>query len=76
MKRHSIASGEMDLEDDEETANLRAGTGSPKGRVRSLSATVSEMFASSTAKRQRLESRESVQELPGEEATAEEGARA
>lgn len=64
MKRHSIASGEMDL-DDEETAELREGAGSPQGRVRSLSATIGDLFSSS-AKWQRLESRESIQEY-GEE---------
>ncbi|KAK5120015.1 hypothetical protein LTR85_007091 [Meristemomyces frigidus] len=61
LKRHSIASGEMDF-DDEETANLRAGAGSPPGRVRSLSATLGDLFSSSSTKRPRLESHESIQE--------------
>ena len=64
MKRHSIASGEMDF-DDEETANLRAGAGGPQGRMRSLSATLGDLFSSSS-KRPRLESQESIQEQ-GEE---------
>ncbi|KAK4543105.1 hypothetical protein LTR36_005882 [Oleoguttula mirabilis] len=65
LKRHSIASGEMDF-DDEATAELRAGAGSPQGRVRSLSATLSDLFGSAAAKRPRLESQESIQEQ-GEE---------
>lgn len=66
LKRHSIASGEMDFDDDE-TANLRAGAGSPQGRVRSLSATLGDLFSSSSAaKRPREESHASIQEQ-GEE---------
>ena len=64
MKRHSIASGEMNS-DDEETGNMRAGTDSPQGRMRSLSATLGDLFSSSS-KRPRLESQESIQEQ-GEE---------
>ncbi|KAF2171027.1 hypothetical protein M409DRAFT_19000 [Zasmidium cellare ATCC 36951] len=59
LKRHSIASGEMDF-DSEEAAELRAAAGSPReggvtGRGRSLSATLSDMFSSGSgsAKRQR-----------------------
>jgi len=74
-KRHSIASGEIDLEGDED---MRPGVGSPRGgRVRSLSATVGDLFASSSSssspatKRQKLESRDSVQEMPAVEEAAE-----
>ncbi|KAK4501910.1 hypothetical protein PRZ48_007719 [Zasmidium cellare] len=59
LKRHSIASGEMDF-DSEEAAELRAAArspreGGPTGRGRSLSATISDMFSSGSgsAKRQR-----------------------
>lgn len=55
LKRHSIASGEIDS-DSEAAADLRLAAGSPpSGRVRSLSATLGDMFGSSsnTLKRQR-----------------------
>ncbi|KXS94612.1 hypothetical protein AC578_7049 [Pseudocercospora eumusae] len=55
LKRHSIASGDIDF-DSEEAANLRVAAGSPNGgRMRSLSATISDMLgsASNSLKRQR-----------------------
>ncbi|KAI5365046.1 Putative magnesium transporter NIPA [Septoria linicola] len=55
LKRHSIASTDMEFES-REAADLRTAAGSPPGRVRSLSATISDMFGSSsgsTLKRQR-----------------------
>ncbi|KAF7193741.1 NIPA-like protein 2 [Pseudocercospora fuligena] len=55
LKRHSIASGDIDF-DSEEAANLRVAAGSPTGgRMRSLSATISDMLggASNSLKRQR-----------------------
>lgn len=56
LKRHSIPSGHLDF-DSEEAANLRVAAGSPPGgRIRSLSATISDIFGSasgSTLKRQR-----------------------
>ncbi|KAK5677400.1 hypothetical protein LTS10_009970 [Elasticomyces elasticus] len=69
LKRHSLASGETDLEDDD-VADLRAGAGSPQGRLRSLSATFGDIF--STQKRQRGDSRASVPERPEEEEEEEE----
>lgn len=66
LKRHSIGSGQMDF--DEDDAEVVQGSGSvrdPQGRVRSLSATLGDLFGSQ--KRQRLESQESVQEYDEEE---------
>ncbi|EME43559.1 hypothetical protein DOTSEDRAFT_72808 [Dothistroma septosporum NZE10] len=54
LKRHSIASGSVDF-DSEEAAQLRQATGSPPdGRVRSLSATVSEAVGSGSSQRQKM----------------------
>lgn len=62
-KRHSIASGEMDFDEDPEA--LRREVGSPPGRVRSLSATIGDIFGSN--KRPRIESEASVPEQRVEE---------
>ena len=55
----------MEIEDDE-TADLRAGAASPQGRVRSLSATWSDIFGSAS-KRQRGDSRAEASRPPAEE---------
>ena len=56
LKRHSIASTDMEFES-QEAADLRTAAGSPgNGRLRSLSATISDMFGASSGsslKRQR-----------------------
>ncbi|KAK1056836.1 hypothetical protein LTR33_013793 [Friedmanniomyces endolithicus] len=65
LKRHSATSGEMEIEDDE-AADLRAGAASPQGRVRSLSATWSDIFGSAS-KRQRGDSRAEASRPPAEE---------
>ena len=55
-KRHSIASGTMEFENDgeqveaDEVAALRDGVGSPRNRARSLSATLVDIFTSSGKK--------------------------
>ena len=69
-------SSAVEIEDDDEaTANLREAAGSPSkgGRVRSLSATLGDLFtvgssssAAAAAKRQRVGRRESILELEGE----------
>lgn len=51
LKRHSIASGELDLTSDDDAA-MRAAAGSPEdrsGRVRSLSATLTDMFGAQSS---------------------------
>ena len=62
-KRHSIASGQMDFDEDAE--ELRRSAGSPPGRIRSFSATIGDILGS--GKRSRMESRESVPEQRREE---------
>jgi len=59
-KRHSIASGEIDFGND--SATPRPESSPSKGRVRSLSATLTDIFGSSTIKKRRLESQENVNE--------------
>lgn len=59
LKRHSIASGEMNFGDDDEGDPQRPSLGSPTpGRMRSLSATLGDMFGSQ--KRRRMGSRDDV----------------
>lgn len=59
LKRHSIASGEMEFGeegDDEDVASPTRG----QGRIRSLSATLGDLFGSSSQKRRRMGSRDDV----------------
>ena len=62
-KRHSIASGDADI-GNEESAQLRAVTGSPQGRFRSLSATMGDAFGGDI---HRQRTKNSIPERPDNE---------
>lgn len=77
LKRHSIASTDMEFES-QEAADLRTAAGSPpngSSRVRSLSATISDMFGSSGGGGSALKRQRTLERETGRQAGASEEGR-